>query len=78
MNVTTLSRRATLVFLVVGAFAGITVYFLNDQFHSVFLPAIGISSPLGDSLGTVLIVGRLMHSGYTAAGISAFRAATSE
>jgi methyl-accepting chemotaxis protein len=57
MNVTTLSRRATLVFLVVGAVAGVTVYFLNDQFHSVFLPAIGISSPLGDALGTVLIVG---------------------
>jgi methyl-accepting chemotaxis protein len=57
MNVGMLSRRATIVFLVVSLGAATTVYFYNDYFHRVILPALGLSSPLGDALGTVIIVG---------------------
>ncbi|HEX8964163.1 MAG TPA: methyl-accepting chemotaxis protein [Rhodocyclaceae bacterium] len=57
MNVGLLSRRATIVFLIVSLGAGTMVYFYNGYFHTVFLPTLGLSSPLGDALGTVLIVG---------------------
>jgi methyl-accepting chemotaxis protein len=57
MNVGLLSRRATLVFLIVSIGAATIVYFYNDYFHNVFLPALGMPSPMGDALGTVLIVG---------------------
>jgi methyl-accepting chemotaxis protein len=57
MNVGMLSRRATIVFLVVSLGAATMVYFYNGYFHTIFLPALGLSSPLGDALGTVLIVG---------------------
>ncbi len=56
MDFSKLARRATLVFLVVGLGAGTTVYFLNEYFHQTLLPAMGLSSPLGDAVGTVLIV----------------------
>ncbi|OHC68522.1 MAG: chemotaxis protein [Rhodocyclales bacterium GWA2_65_20] len=56
MDFSQLSRRAAFVFLVVGLGAGITVYFFNEYFHQTFLPMMGLSSPLGDSVGTVLII----------------------
>ncbi|MGE5468399.1 MAG: methyl-accepting chemotaxis protein [Ignavibacteria bacterium] len=57
MNVGQLSRRATVVFLTVSLGAATAVYFFNDYFHQVFLPALGLSSPFGDALGTTIIVG---------------------
>lgn len=51
-----LLRRASLVALVVGLVAALVVYFFNDWFHDVLQPALGIDSPLGDALGTFLIV----------------------
>ncbi|MDD5250716.1 MAG: methyl-accepting chemotaxis protein [Rhodocyclaceae bacterium] len=54
MNVSQLTRRATVVFLVVGGCAGITVYFFNGYFHETFLPAIGLSSPMGDAVGMII------------------------
>lgn len=56
MEITVLFRRALLVFLTVALGAGTTVYFLNDWFHEVFLPGIGLAAPFGDAAGTVLIV----------------------
>ncbi|MGB4467889.1 MAG: methyl-accepting chemotaxis protein [Azovibrio sp.] len=56
MKITVLYRRALLVFLIVASGVGLTVYFLNDWFHRVFLPAAGLAAPLGDAAGTVLIV----------------------
>ncbi|MDK9726508.1 MAG: methyl-accepting chemotaxis protein [Sterolibacteriaceae bacterium MAG5] len=56
MDFALLARRATLVFLVVGLAAGTIVYFFNDYFHTYFLPKLGLSSPMGDAVGTVLIV----------------------
>ena len=54
MNPSQLTRRATFVFLVVGCGAGLTVYFFNGYFHETILPAIGLSSPMGDAVGMVI------------------------
>jgi len=51
-----LLRRSTLIFLIVSLTSSVVVYFFNDDFHTKFLPWIGLSSPLGDALGTFLIV----------------------
>jgi len=56
VDILTQIRRATLVALVVGLGASVIVYFLNDWFHQIFLPQIGLTSPLGDAVGTFLIV----------------------
>ncbi|MBI4985940.1 MAG: chemotaxis protein [Rhodocyclales bacterium] len=56
MEVINLARRATLVFIIVGLGAGIVVYFFNETFHQKVLPTLGLSDPLGDAFGTVLIV----------------------
>jgi methyl-accepting chemotaxis protein len=51
-----LLRRAMLVALTVGLAASVIVYFLNDWFHTHFLPELGLPSPFGDAIGTFLIV----------------------
>ena len=56
MDVRALSRRSISVFSVVAIGTGLVVYFLNDWFHDVFLPALGLRAPLGDAVGSVLIV----------------------
>ncbi len=56
MDLSALQRRSALVAGVVALGAGGTVYFFNDWFHDVLLPALGVASPLGDTLGTVLIL----------------------
>jgi len=56
VEVINLARRATLVFFIVGLGAGIVVYFFNETFHQKVLPTLGLSDPLGDAVGTVLIV----------------------
>ncbi len=48
--------RSILVTAVVALAAGITIYLFNDWFHTEFLAALGIPVPLGDALGTMLIV----------------------
>jgi methyl-accepting chemotaxis protein len=56
MDFIQLLRRAGLVALIVGFVAAVVIYFFNDWFHHVFQPAVGLDSPLGDALGTFLIV----------------------
>ncbi|WP_303783858.1 methyl-accepting chemotaxis protein [Azovibrio restrictus] len=56
MEISVLFRRALLVFIAVASAAGLTVYFLNDWFHDVLLPAVGLTAPFGDAVGTVLIL----------------------
>jgi methyl-accepting chemotaxis protein len=51
-----LLRRSTLVSLIVGIAASVVVYFFNDWYHDRFEPWIGMTAPLGDALGTLLIV----------------------
>ncbi len=57
MDFTALLRRSIIVAVVVALGAGTTVFFLNEWFHSEFLAGLGIAQPLGDAVGTVLIVG---------------------
>ena len=56
MEISVLFRRALLVFIAVASAAGLTVYFLNDWFHDVLLPSVGLTAPFGDAVGTVLIL----------------------
>ena len=51
-----LLRRSLIVFGLVAAGAGISVYFLNTWFNTVFLPSIGVDQPFGNAVGSVLIV----------------------
>lgn len=56
MDIRLLQIRSLLVFLVVAIGAGVAVYFLNDWFHQILLVSLGIPNPLGDALGTVLLL----------------------
>lgn len=56
MDFIELLRRSTLVALIVGVAASIVVFFLNDWWHHSFEPWVGIDAPLGDALGTLVIV----------------------
>jgi len=56
MNSATYLRRSLQTLLFVALAVGVTVYLLNDWFHGSLLPAVGIAQPLGDALGSVLIV----------------------
>jgi diguanylate cyclase (GGDEF)-like protein len=49
-------RRSLLAVLFVGFAASLTVYAFNGFFHEVLLPWLGISSALGDALGSFLII----------------------
>ncbi len=56
MDFNALLRRSILVATVVALGAGTTVFFFNDWFHDDFLSKLDIPQPLGDAVGTVLIV----------------------
>lgn len=56
MSVNTLHQRALIVALVVASCAFAIVYFLNEWFHVTFLPMLPLSAPVGDALGSVMIV----------------------
>ena len=56
MEVFKLLHRATLVFLVVALGTGFTVYYLHEWFHQDFLANFDIQQPLGDAVGSVIIV----------------------
>jgi methyl-accepting chemotaxis protein len=42
--------------LAISVCAFCTVYYLNGWFHGVFLPALGLTNPKGDAVGTVAII----------------------
>ncbi len=56
MNSTTFLRRTLYIQVSIALAVGVTVYVLNDWFHQDFLTALGIAQPLGDALGSMLIV----------------------
>jgi methyl-accepting chemotaxis protein len=49
-------KRATLVFAAVGSVAGIAILLLHGWYHQQLLPALGLSHPVGDTLGTLAIL----------------------
>ncbi|MDP1524802.1 MAG: methyl-accepting chemotaxis protein [Rhodocyclaceae bacterium] len=51
-----LLRRATLVAILVGLGASISVYFMHDWYHLTVLPLMGVSAAVGDAIGTLFIV----------------------
>ncbi|WP_024301644.1 methyl-accepting chemotaxis protein [Pseudogulbenkiania sp. MAI-1] len=51
-----LLRRSLGLFGVVAAMAGLSVYFFNDWFNGQLLPGLGLSQPLGNAIGAVLLV----------------------
>lgn len=56
MPINSLHRRGLLVALVVAIATFAIVYGLNEWFHQDFLPSLGLPSPMGDAVGSVLIV----------------------
>jgi len=48
--------RSGIVLAVVGAGSSVCVYLGHGWFHGVFLPFLGVSAPLGDAVGGLLIV----------------------
>jgi len=56
MEYSLLLRRSAVTFLAVGIGAATTVYFFNDWFHAVALPSMGFTAPMGDAVGTLIIV----------------------
>ncbi|OMG52992.1 chemotaxis protein [Azonexus hydrophilus] len=56
MPINSLHRRGLLVAMVVAIATFAIVYGLNGWFHQDFLPSLGLPSPMGDAVGSVLIV----------------------
>ena len=56
MPIDNLLKRALIVALVVASGTFLTVYLCNDWFHRVFIHGLGMSSPLADALGSVILV----------------------
>ena len=56
MTVNTMNLSSLLVALVIACGAFFSVYLLYDWFHGEFLPRLPLSAPVGDALGSVLIV----------------------
>jgi methyl-accepting chemotaxis protein len=50
-----IKKRSLLVFLFIAISAGVVVYFGNAWFRHEFIPAIGLTDPLGSAVGSVLI-----------------------
>lgn len=48
--------RITLVYLAVALSAAIVVFFAHDWFHGQFLTGLTIAQPLGDAVGTMVIL----------------------
>ncbi len=49
-------KRASLAHLFVGLVAAITIYFLHGWFHEDFLVWLGVSTAMGDAIGTLFII----------------------
>lgn len=49
-------RRIFLITCAVASTAAVLVYVLHDWFHLIFLPMLGIMQPLGDAIGSVILV----------------------
>ena len=56
MDLNQLLRRGVVVFLIVAISASVVVYYFNHWFHTVFLAATGLTTPLADALGTFILV----------------------
>lgn len=50
-------HRSILLFFVVVILSVLGILFFHDWFHQEILPAIGVSAPVGDATGTVIILG---------------------
>jgi methyl-accepting chemotaxis protein len=72
MPVNNLHRRTLLVALVVAGGAFVTVYALNGWFHAQFLPGLGLTNPLGDAIGAVLLV-MISYLGNRAVSLAFYR-----
>lgn len=56
MNTSIFLRRSLLMLGAIALATGITVLLLNDWFNGSFLPMLGIPQPLGNAVGSVMIV----------------------
>ena len=56
MDVKKFKQRSLTLLVVVNTGVAAAVYFLNDWFHQTFLPGLGLTNPVGDAVGSVLIL----------------------
>ncbi|MFU2486319.1 methyl-accepting chemotaxis protein [Thauera sp. WH-1] len=56
MSTSTFLRRSLLMLSAIALATGLTVLLLNDWFNNSFLPMLGIPQPLGNAVGSVMIV----------------------
>jgi len=56
MPINKIRRRALIVLLLVTVITFFVVYLMNDWFHRNFLSGFGLTSPLSEALGSVLLV----------------------
>ena len=52
----TILRRAAAVFAAIAVVSAVLIYFGHGYFHNQFLPSLGLSHPVGDTLGSLLII----------------------
>jgi methyl-accepting chemotaxis protein len=56
MNTSIFLRRSLAMLGVIALATGLTVFLLNEWFNGVFLPMIGVPQPLGNAIGSMLVV----------------------
>lgn len=56
MNSSTFLRRSLMMLAGIALATGITVFFLNSWFNASLLPALGTPQPLGNAIGSMLVV----------------------
>jgi len=56
MDVKKFKQRTFSLLIAVNILVATTIYFLNEWFHQTFLPTLGLTNPMGDAVGSLIIV----------------------
>ena len=56
MDVKKFKRRTLSLLIAVNILVATSIYFLNEWFHASFLPSLGLTNPMGDAVGSLILV----------------------
>ena len=56
MDVKKFKRRTLSLLIAVNLLVATSIYFLNEWFHASFLPSLGLTNPMGDAVGSLILV----------------------
>jgi len=56
MDVKKFKRRTLSLLIAVNLLVATSIYFLNEWFHASFLPSMGLTNPMGDAVGSLILV----------------------